>query len=132
MEKFDLLVKILGDLHKAGILKYLVLVGSWCQDFYRYQFDNPPEIPAAKTMDVDLLIPSRLPKIDPPVDIVTIMKNNDFIFNIGLQSGLYKFEHPLLEVDFLTDCGAKRTEDTRYFTQLGVTAARVALHKYAA
>lgn len=46
MEKFDLLVKILGDLQEVGILKHLVLVGSWCQDFYRYQFGNPPQIPA--------------------------------------------------------------------------------------
>jgi hypothetical protein len=45
VEKFDLLVKVLGDFQDAGILKHLVLVGSWCQDFYRYQFGNPKEIP---------------------------------------------------------------------------------------
>ncbi|MBN1761038.1 MAG: hypothetical protein JW863_22105 [Chitinispirillaceae bacterium] len=122
MEKFDLLVKVLTDLQDAGILKHLVLVGSWCQDFYRYQFGNPPEIPAAKTMDADILIPRRMPRVNPPVDIVAIMKKNDFIFEIGPRSGLYKFNHPLLKVEFLTDPGAKPGEDTRHFKHLGVTA----------
>lgn len=122
MEKFDLLVKIIGDLQDAGILKHLVLVGSWCQDFYRYQFGNPPQIPATKTMDADILIPRRMPRVNPTVDIVAIMKINDFIFEIGPQSGLYKFNHPMLKVEFLTDPGAKPDEVTRHFEQLGVTA----------
>ncbi|HEX7510091.1 MAG TPA: GSU2403 family nucleotidyltransferase fold protein [Chitinivibrionales bacterium] len=122
MEKFDLLLKVLSDLQDAGILKHLVLVGSWCQDFYRYQFGNPPQIPATKTMDADILIPRRMPKVNPPVDIVAIMKKNDFIFEIGTTSGLYKFNHPMLKVEFLTDAGAKPEEVTRHFDQLGVNA----------
>ena len=106
MEKFELLVKVLTELQEAGLLKHLVLVGSWCQDFYRYQYGNPPQIPATKTMDADILIPRRMPRIDPPVDIVAIMKRNDFIFEINPHSGLYKFNHPLLKVEFLTDPGS--------------------------
>jgi hypothetical protein len=37
-------------------------------------------------MDADILIPKRMPKINPPVDIVDIMKKNDFIFEIGTRS----------------------------------------------
>lgn len=122
MEKFDLLVKVLGDLQVAGILKHLVLVGSWCQDFYRYQFGNPPQIPATKTMDADILIPRRMPRVNPAVDIVEIMKKNDFIFEVSPQSGLYKFNHPMLKVEFRTDPGAKPDEVARHFEQLGVTA----------
>lgn len=122
MEKFDLLVKVLSDLQDAGILKHLVLVGSWCQDFYRFQFGNPPEIPAAKTMDADILIPRRMPKINPPVNIVEIMKKNDFIYDFGLESGLDKFNHPQLQIEFLTDPGAKATIVARHFKELGVTA----------
>jgi len=122
VEKFDLLLKVFTDLQEAGILKHLVLVGSWCQDFYRHQFDNPSEIPATKTMDADILIPRRMPRIRPPVDIVSIMKNNDFIFEIRPRSGLYIFNHPLLKVEFLTDAGAKPQEETRHFEYLGVSA----------
>jgi hypothetical protein len=122
VEKFDLLLNVLGDLQDAGILKHLVLVGSWCQDFYRHQYGNPPEIPATTTMDADILIPRRMPKITPPVDIVAIMKKNDFSFEISPRSGLYKFQNPLLKVEFLTDPGAKPDEVTRHFKELGVTA----------
>ena len=122
MEKFDLLVKVLTDLQDAGILKYMVLVGSWCQDFYRYQYGNPKEIPATKTMDADILIPRRMPRVNPPVDIVAIMKKNDFIFEVSPRSGLYKFNHPRLKVEFLTDPGAKPDEVARHFEGLRVTA----------
>ena len=57
MEKFDLLLAVLRDLQKADILRHFVLVGSWCQEFYRYLYGNPIEIPATRTMDADLLIP---------------------------------------------------------------------------
>jgi len=106
----------------AGILKHLVLVGSWCQDFYRYQYGNPKEIPATKTMDADILIPRHIPKVNPPVDIVAIMKRNDFIFEISRTSGLYIFNHPSLKVEFLTDPGAKSEELIRHFQDLGVSA----------
>ena len=33
MEKFDLLLAVLRDLQAAGILRHVILVGSWCQDF---------------------------------------------------------------------------------------------------
>jgi hypothetical protein len=98
------------------------LVGSWCQDFYRYQYGNPPEIPATKTMDADILIPRRMPRMKPPVDIVAIMKKNDFIFEVSPHTSLYKFNHPLLKVEFLTDPGAKPDEVARHFEGLGVTA----------
>jgi hypothetical protein len=122
VDKFDLLVKVLGDLQDVGILKHLVLVGSWCQDFYRYQFNNPPQIPATRTMDADILIPQRMPGLNPVVDITAIMKKNDFACEVSPNSGLYKFNHPLLKVEFLTDPGAKADEVVRHFRELGVTA----------
>jgi hypothetical protein len=63
-----------------------------------------------------------MPKINPAVDIVAIMKKNDFTFDIAPSSGLYKFNHPLLKVEFLTDPGAKPEEVARHFKEIGVTA----------
>jgi hypothetical protein len=40
----------LHDLQTVGILKHLVFVGSWCQNFYRILYNNPVEIPAARTL----------------------------------------------------------------------------------
>jgi len=121
VEKFNLLLSILRDLQKADILKHFVLVGSWCQEFYRYIYNNPIEIPATRTMDADILIPKQFPK-DKKVRIVDIMENNDFITDIEYMSGLYKFTHINLTVEFLTDPGSKPDEGIYTFKQLGITA----------
>lgn len=57
--KFEILYTILKDLQDAGVLKHVVLVGSWCQEFYRHHFENSFEIPTTRTMDADILIPRR-------------------------------------------------------------------------
>jgi hypothetical protein len=41
VEKFDLLINVLRDLQTAGILRHIMLVGSWCQNFYRHIYGNP-------------------------------------------------------------------------------------------
>ena len=58
-EKFKLFFNILRELKKAGVLGDLVLIGSWCQYFYRIYFNGAPEIPAVRTVDLDFLILNR-------------------------------------------------------------------------
>lgn len=108
-------------MQQADILKHFVLVGSWCQNFYRHIYDNPVEIPAARTLDADMLIPKRFPK-DKQVSVSQIMEKNDFAVEVDFPSGLYKFTHPDLKFEFLTDPGAKPGEDVFRFKQLGITA----------
>jgi hypothetical protein len=121
VEKFELLLTVLRDLQKAGILRHFILVGSWCQEFYRYLYHEPVEIPATRTMDADLLIPKRLPA-SVHGNIVEIMEKNDFAVDIDYPSGLIKFVHQQLNVEFLTDPGAKPDEAVYRFQQFGVTA----------
>ena len=61
-ENYKLLSIVLKELQKAGVLKHLILAGSWCQYFYRRVFNASPEIPLLRTTDIDLLIPNP-PKI---------------------------------------------------------------------
>jgi hypothetical protein len=72
-------------------------------------------------MDADMLIPKRLPK-DKQVNISKIMEKNNFTVEIDFPSGLYKFIHPDLKFEFLTNPGAKPGEDVYRFKQLGITA----------
>lgn len=121
MEKFDLLLNVLRDLQNADILRRFVLVGSWCQNFYRHLYGNPVEIPAARTVDADMLIPKRIPK-SVKVSIAQIMEKNNFAVQVDFPSGLYKFIHPELTFEFLTNPGAKPGEVVYRFKQLGITA----------
>jgi hypothetical protein len=109
VEKFDLLIKVLRDLQTAGILRHVVLVGSWCQNFYRHLYGNPIEIPATRTLDADLLIPRHLPS-SAQGNIIAIMEKNDFAVEIDYPSGYHHFTHPDLKVEFLTDPGPKPDE----------------------
>ena len=121
MVKFELLYSVLSSLHKAGVLDKCVLIGSWCQDFYRHQWNNPFQIPAATTTDADLLIPRRL-KLSAPVDVSAIMKQNGFKVDVHFPSGLLKFIHEDFKFEFLTDTGAKSEETVYKFKNLNLTA----------
>jgi hypothetical protein len=105
VEKFDLLYSVLFSLHKAGVLSNCVLIGSWCQDFYRQLWGNPFQIPAATTTDADLLVPKSM-KFKVSADIAAIMEQNGFKLDIH-NSGLMKFIHEDFKFEFLTEAGAK-------------------------
>jgi hypothetical protein len=120
-EKFEILYTILKDLQNAGVLKHVVLVGSWCQEFYRHHFKNSFEIPATRTMDADILIPRRL-KLAQPVDVHEIFRKRGFVTQIHYDSGFAKFIHRELTFEFLTDAGAKADEKQHAIKDLNIVA----------
>lgn len=120
-EKFKILYTILKDLHDAGVLKHVVLVGSWCQEFYRYEYENAFEIPATRTKDADILIPRRL-KIESPINLHKIFEKRGFVTQMHYDSGFAKFIHRDLTFEFLTDAGAKADEKQLRFKDLNIVA----------
>lgn len=94
-------IKTLLALHNAGALKELILIGSWCNHFYKIYFNNAPEIPIVRTLDIDFLVPNPV-KIQEEINIPEILKNLDFIPLHSYITGLTKFVHPELELEFLT------------------------------
>lgn len=121
MEKFELLYKVLLSLHHASVLNDCVLIGSWCQDFYRHMYGNPFQIPAATTTDADLLLPKKL-KFKPPVDIAGIMEETGFTIEHERTDGLMRFIHEDFKVEFITEAGAKGDEAVHRFKNLSITA----------
>jgi hypothetical protein len=119
--KFEILYTILKDLQDAGVLKHVVLIGSWCQEFYRHHFDNSFEIPATRTMDADILIPRRL-KLAHPVDVHEIFRKRGFVTQMHYDSGFAKFIHRELTFEFLTDAGAKADEKQHPIKDLNIVA----------
>jgi hypothetical protein len=47
---------VLKELQAKGVLGGLVIIGSWCQYYYRVLFDNAPEIPLLRTLDIDFSV----------------------------------------------------------------------------
>ena len=97
----NLFLATLDALHKSGVFEYIILIGSWCHYFYRVYFNNAPEIPVVRTMDIDFLIPNPA-KIHKDINIPEILRTLDFTPTHSYTSEYTKYVHPELELEFLT------------------------------
>lgn len=98
--QFQVLHRILKRFQEAGILKEMMLIGSWCLYFYRLAFENDDSLPAVRTMDVDFLIPD-IHQVRTEVDIPQLLKEEGFLSTYNRVSGMVKFDHPELRIEFL-------------------------------
>lgn len=111
-EKYKLLSDVLKELQKKGVLDGLVIVGSWCQYYYKILFDDAPEIPLVRTMDIDFLVPNPS-KFENKVDVSDLLNSLGFDSDFDYSTGLVKYVHPDLEIQFLTPA-LGRVKDTPY------------------
>ena len=99
-DQFKVLYRILKRFQQAGILQEMMLIGSWCLHFYRIVFENHDALPAVRTMDVDFLIPD-IHQVKMEADIPRLLKEEGFLSSYNRVSGMVKFDHPELRVEFL-------------------------------
>ena len=123
MEKnqYDLCIEILRRLDKTGILKNIVLIGSWCMPFYKEYFKKQKYIPSIKTRDIDFLIP-RPSKLKIKVDIPELLRDLGFIIGFRGSKGYIKLEHPELVIEFLVPERGKGLDSPYPLPQLGINA----------
>ena len=97
MEKkqYELCLKVLKRLDKAGILDNFVLIGSWCVYFYKEYFAEVRyiDLAAIRTRDIDLLIDNPA-KIKGEADIPELLKDLGFITTFKGSMGFIKLDHP--------------------------------------
>lgn len=98
--QYELCVEILRRLDRAGILKHIVLVGSWCTVFYRDYFSSQAYRPSLKTRDVDLLIPKPR-AVQSQTDAADLLRDLGFVVGFTGPEGYIRLEHPELIVEFL-------------------------------
>ncbi len=123
MEKsqHELCIEVLHRLDKTGILKHLVLVGSWCTIFYKDFFSDKKYMTSLTTRDMDLLIPQ--PKsIQEKVDVAELLKDLGFVTGFTGSQGYIRLEHPELIVEFLVPEKDKGSNKPYPLPQLGLNA----------
>jgi hypothetical protein len=98
--QYELCIELLRRLDRAGILKHIVLVGSWCTLFYKEYFARTKYAASLKTRDIDLLIP-RPAAIMTKVDMAELLKDLGFVVGFTGSQGYIRLEHPALIVEFL-------------------------------
>lgn len=117
---YKLCLDVLQKLQDSGVLKDLVLVGSWCVYFYKDWFEYGDELSAVRTTDIDFLIPTP-PKIKSPTDIPTLLSSMGFTVDIRGQ-GYMRLQHPEMVIDFLAPEKGKGIDVSFPIKDLGINA----------
>ncbi len=102
MEKkqYEICIEILKRLNKVGVLKEIILIGSWCIPFYKEYFKKIKYLSSIRTRDIDFLIPAPS-RIKTKVDIPNLLKDLGFIVGFKGTKGYIRLEHPQIIVEFL-------------------------------
>jgi hypothetical protein len=91
--QYELCIEVLGRLDKAGVLKNIVLVGSWCTLLYKEFFGRTRYKVSLITRDMDLLIP-RPTAIKARVDVAESLKDLGFVVGFTGSKGYIRLQHP--------------------------------------
>ena len=124
MEKkqYKLCIEVLNRLNSVGILKNIILIGSWCIMFYKYYFlKSKTYSTLIRTRDIDFLIPIPL-KFKKKLDVFKLIKDLGFLETYRGPRGYMQFKHPDLVIEFLVPergCGSDKPYSV---PQLGINA----------
>ncbi len=121
MEKnqYELCIEIFRQLNKAKLLNDVILIGSWCQPFYKTYFGKTPFNPVIRTRDIDFLIPNHR-TIKVKTDIPALLKPLGFVVSFVAPEGYIRLEHPDLIIEFLTPEKGKGTNGPIPLPKLGI------------
>ena len=109
----DLFFAVLFSLDKAEVFRDIILIGGWCPLVYKEYFDNPVEISAQRTADLDILVPNP-PRIHKEINVSLILNKLGLDRKVLPLDGYEKYVHPDLEVEFLTSERGREGPDLSY------------------
>lgn len=127
--QYELCIEVLSRLDKAGILKDIVLVGSWCTLFYKDFFGSKKYMTSLTTRDMDLLIP--LPRdIKAKTDVAELLKDLGFVVGFTGSQGYIRLEHPQLIIEFLVPERGRGSDKPYSLPKLGLNAQALRFIEY--
>lgn len=111
MEKsqYKLCHEVLRRLDEAGVLKHLIIIGSWCIPLYKSYFADTKYNLSLKTRDIDFLLP-RPARIRTKVDLAELFKDLGFILGFKSEHGVMQLMHPDLMIELLVPELGRGTE----------------------
>ena len=116
----DLCLEVLRRLEKAGVLRGLVLIGSWCAYFYPDYFGGETTLTPLRTRDIDFLIPTP-PKFKGEIRVGELLEDLGFVPD-RFGEGHVRLSHPELIIDFLVAEKGRGTDKPYPVKALGIKA----------
>lgn len=96
----NLLLKVLNILQQQGVLKDLMVGGSWCLYFYKFFFCRKTAIATLRTRDIDFIVPE--PKsLKAKIDLPELLKSLGFVIDFQGRAGFIRLVHPEFFIEFL-------------------------------
>ena len=120
-KQYDVCLNVLRRMEEAGVLRRVVLVGSWCLVLYREYFRGVGDLSAVRTRDMDFLVPA-CGKMDRNVDVPSLLKDLGFIVGFRGEQGAMMLEHPELMIEFLVAERGRGSDKLKYLPELGMNA----------
>jgi len=117
----SLCLEVLNRLNKAGVLKDLIIIGSWSIYFYKYYFKSENYSTYVRTKDIDFLI-SIPPKFKKEVNIFKLVEDLGFLERYQGSKGYIKLEHPDLSMEFLVPERGRGSDKPYLIPQLSINA----------
>ncbi|MBU2540876.1 MAG: nucleotidyltransferase domain-containing protein [Candidatus Omnitrophica bacterium] len=126
MEKktFNLCLEVLRRFNNAGILKSVVVIGSWCIYFYRYYFKSKSYSTFIRTTDIDFLVPLPF-KFNKELDLREFLEDLGFRQEFRGSKGYIKLVHPDLTIEFLVPERGRGSNMPYPLPELKVNAVRL-------
>ena len=119
--QFELCCEVLRRLEREGVLKHVVLIGSWCLLAYEDFFTDVRYRPGIRTRDIDLLIPIP-PRFDHDVDLEAVLQDLDFVISRKGRDGYMQFVHEDLMLEFIVPRRGRGSDKPFPVPALGVNA----------
>lgn len=100
MDNLDLFNRVIDELNRNTQLENIILIGSWTLHIYRYALFHESIIPIIRTNDLDIMLRNP-PRIRNKFNMASLFENIGFTIDFDQTTGLMKFHHPDLTVEFL-------------------------------
>ena len=117
----DFCLEILNRLNDAGVLKHVILIGSWSIYFYKYYFKSKNYSTFIRTKDIDFLVsvPVKFSKV---TNVFELVKDLGFIESHRGSEGYIVLEHPDLSIEFLVPEKGRGATKPYFIPQLAINA----------
>jgi len=120
-QQYKLCIEVLRRLDKVGVLKDLILVGSWCIPFYQDYFKTVKYSSSIRSRDIDFMVPESI-QIKVKVDLVELLKDLGFVVGFQGREGYIRLEHPDLAIEFLVPERGRGSNKSFPLEELGINA----------
>ena len=122
--QYSLCSRMLAKLDREGILRHVIIVGSWCLLGYEEFFAGIEYHPLVRTTDIDILVP--LPtRFRKRVNLESLLKDLDFVISLRGSHGNISFLHRELLLEFLVPEQGRGSDKPYPLPDLGANAQRL-------